>query len=349
MTRPTARVLGLLEVLQGGGTWTASALAARLGVDQRTARRYTEHLRDLDVPVESVRGPQGGYRLAPGYRMPPLMLTDDEALAVVLGLSAVAPERLDPDHPDHPDPDRDLPGRAAVESAAAKVRRVLPRALAERLAALLAVAGTTAAPSERVALPVAEVLLLAARAVRDHRPVDLVHTGREGRTTWRRLRPYGLVAHADRWYLTGADEASGAPRTFRVDRLSALHLAEGTFEVPDDVDPRAEVLAALARSPWTHAVSVRVRAGADEVRARLPVGLATVDAVEGEDGWVRVGLSAERLDWVPGVLVALDADLVVEAPPELRELVVALGRRLVTAGQDSGPTTAPGGTTAPGT
>ena len=88
MTRPTARVLALLEILQSGGTRTVADLAARLDVDPRTVRRYVAHLIDLGIPVRSVRGRFGGYRLAPGYRMPPLMLTDDEAVAVMIGLVA---------------------------------------------------------------------------------------------------------------------------------------------------------------------------------------------------------------------------------------------------------------------
>ena len=88
MARPTVHVLTLLELLQSGGTRTAAELADRLGVEERTVRRYVDHLIDLDVPVESVRGRYGGYRLGPGYRLPPLMLTDDEALAVMLGLVA---------------------------------------------------------------------------------------------------------------------------------------------------------------------------------------------------------------------------------------------------------------------
>ena len=114
MPRPTARVLALLEILQGGGTHTAADLARRLDVDERTVRRYAEHLLDLDVPVESVRGRYGGYRLAPGFRMPPLMLTDEEALAVLLGLvaghragpAAVPPVPRSPPGPPRPDPAR---------------------------------------------------------------------------------------------------------------------------------------------------------------------------------------------------------------------------------------------------
>src|SRR6478672_11458691 len=104
VTRPTARVLALLEILQSGGTHTVARLADRLDVDERTLRRYAAHLTDLGIPVQSVRGRYGGYRLAPGYRLPPLMFTDDEAVAVMLGLSAA---RTDP----------------AAGSAAAKVHR----------------------------------------------------------------------------------------------------------------------------------------------------------------------------------------------------------------------------------
>src|ERR1700722_4859357 len=97
MARPTAHVLMLLELLQSGGVRTAAELADRLGVDERTVRRYVDHLLDLDVPVESVRGRYGGYRLASGYRMPPLMLTDDEAVAVLLGLVGTRRAALQPD------------------------------------------------------------------------------------------------------------------------------------------------------------------------------------------------------------------------------------------------------------
>lgn len=124
MTRPTARVLAMLELLQAGGQRTVGDLAARLGVDERTVRRYAEHLADLGIPVQAQRGRYGGYRLAPGYKLPPLMLTDDEAVAVVLGLRAA--ERAGLATTDH----------TAAVSALAKVSRVLPRALGKRLDSL---------------------------------------------------------------------------------------------------------------------------------------------------------------------------------------------------------------------
>ena len=125
VTRPTARVLALLEILQAGGLRTVPELARGLGVDERTVRRYVAHLADLGVPVETVRGRYGGIRLVPGFRMPPLMLTDEEALAVLLGLVAGRRAGLV------------TTSAMAVESAVAKLGRVLPKALAPRLEALV--------------------------------------------------------------------------------------------------------------------------------------------------------------------------------------------------------------------
>ncbi|MGI5127203.1 helix-turn-helix transcriptional regulator [Pseudonocardia sp. CA-107938] len=312
MARPAARVLALLEILQNGGVRSAAELADRLDVDERTARRYVEHLVDLGVPVESVRGRYGGFRLAPGYRMPPLMLTDEEALAVLLGLVAdVVPTSA-----------------AAAESAAAKVRRVLPKPLATRLDALLETVDVTA-PEHPAPSPETAVLLRLAGAARDRRPVRIGYTGRDGRRSDRTLHPYGIVAHRGRWYVTGADSASGEVRTFRLDRVTSVAPVDGRFDAPAGFDPAEHVLAGIARTPWRYEVSVLVRGDADEVRARLPRGLATIEPVD--DGRVRVRLRAERLDWVPGVLIGLDAPFVVEAPEELRTELRALGSRLATA------------------
>src|SRR5450755_3884843 len=157
MTRPTARVLALLEILQAGGTRTTADLAIRLDVDERTVRRYVDHLIDLDIPVWSVRGRYGGYRLAPGYRMPPLMLNDEEALAVLLGLVTGRRAGL-----------MTATGTAS-ETATAKIRRVLPDRLTRRLDTVLESLAFTAPPGE-FAAPESSVLLCIADAVRHHRP-----------------------------------------------------------------------------------------------------------------------------------------------------------------------------------
>jgi predicted DNA-binding transcriptional regulator YafY len=313
MTRPTARVLALLEILQGGGTHTAAGLAERLGVDERTARRYVQHLVDLEVPIESVRGRYGGFRLVPGFRMPPLMLTDEEALAVLLGLLRAA----------HP----------AAEPAAAKVRRVLPKALGARFDALLETAEFTLPPAAE-ATPGAAVMLRVAEATRERRPILIGYLDRAGRRSDRTVHPYGLVAHHGRWYLTGADSASGEVRTFRLDRVTRVRVAEGAFAPPEDFDPARAVLASLAETPWRHRVVVRVRGAVADVRARLPRGLATVEA--GEDGWALVRLRAERLDWLPGLLAGLGLPFVVAEPAELRAAVRTWAEGIAAGNGDPG-------------
>ncbi len=311
MVRPTSRVLALLEVLQAGGVHPVSELAQTLGVDERTVRRYVGHLLDLDVPVESLRGRYGGYRLGRGFRMPPLMLTDAEAMATLLGLRA---------------------GRAGgdADTAAAKIRRVLPRSLGEQLDAVLAATAFTgefAARPDPEHPPQTRVLLTIAAAVRDRHPVALGYRDREGTPSERTVEPYGIVANASRWYLTGADSASGEVRTFRIDRISGARRLPGSFEPPAGFDAAAQVLAGIAGSPHAHAVSIRVRDDPSHVRTRFPAGIALVDELE--DGWLRLRLSVAELDWIPPTLAALDRPFVIEEPAELQGSMRDFAARLV--------------------
>jgi predicted DNA-binding transcriptional regulator YafY len=322
MSRPTARVLALLELLQSGGTQRLADLAARLGVDERTVRRYATHLADLDIPVTSVRGRHGGYRLAPGFRMPPLMLTDDEALAVLLGLATAARRGS-------------APSAEAADTAIAKLTRVLPDALRHRLDALLETARFTE-PRRPTPTAPASVLLTLAQATDERRPVAIAYASADGRRSERVLYPYGIVAHAGRWYVTGADSASGEVRTFRLDRISSPFLQHGSFERPEGFDPREQVLTGLAEAPHTHQVSLRARAEPAEVLAALPPGIATVHDLDAADpdvgrGWVRVRIQADRLEWLPAVLAGLAHPFVVEGPEELKVLVQRLARRLEAA------------------
>jgi predicted DNA-binding transcriptional regulator YafY len=322
MARPTARVLSLLELLQSGGVRTVAELAGRLDVDERTVRRYVDHLLDLDVPIESVRGRYGGYRLGSGYRMPPLMLSDDEALAVMLGLIAGRRTGLV------------TTTGTASETAAAKIRRVLPQRLARRLDALLESLAFTTPPGETPAAD-AGVLLSVADAVRHHRPISIKYTAGGGRRSERILHPYGLVAHFDRWYVTGADPAIGEDRTFRLDRIKDTRTLPGSFEPPAGFDPAQHVLSGLAATPYRHAVTLRIQGTIGQIRARLPASIATVedlpdagDADPQAERWFRVELHAERLDWLPPLLASLDRPFAVEQPDELRDLIAALAGRL---------------------
>jgi predicted DNA-binding transcriptional regulator YafY len=322
MARPTAHVLSLLELLQSGGTRTAAELAGRLGVDERTVRRYVDHLLDLDVPVESVRGRYGGYRLAAGYRLPPLMLSDDEALAVLLGLVAGRRAGL-----------MSAAGTAG-ETAAAKIRRVLPGRLASRLDSVLGSLSFTTSPAEP-AEPETATLLTVADAVRHRRPVSIRYTAADGRRSERVLHPYGLVAHSGRWYVTGVDPGIDEDRTFRLDRITDARTLPGAFEPPAGLDPAARLLSSLASAPYRHQVALRVNGTVEQVRARIPASVATVtvlplaaDAEPGAVPWLRVELRAERLDWLPPLLASLDLPFVIERPDELRALVLALAARL---------------------
>lgn len=313
MARPTARVLALLEILQRGGVHPVSELASELGVDERTVRRYVDHLLELEMPVVGVRGRYGGYRLQAGERLPPLQLTDDEALAVMLGLVTAGRVGL-------------VAADTAGEGAVEKIRRVLPDRTRRRLDAVLATTHLTGETPTAVGAE-ARVLLMMAEAARSLRPVWFEYTSHDGHNTSRTIHPYGIVAHNGRWYVTGHDTVSNEQRTFRLDRVRNPSLLPGSFHVPAGFNPRTAVLSSLAATPWRHQVVVRVQASADTLRARAPEGIASFEAIE--PGWVRLRLRAERLEWVPALLAGLGADFIVEEPDELRVAVRALAERLL--------------------
>lgn len=317
-------MLALLEILQTGGLHTVAALAGRLAVDERTVRRYVTHLIDLDIPVRSVRGRHGGYRLAPGYRMPPLMLTEDEAVAVLLGLIAGKRAGLATASP------------GASDAAAAKLRRVLPVALGERVDAMLETAEFSV-DALSIALPSTDVLLTLAAAVRRRQPVAFRYSSSDDRRSERTLHPYGIVFRSGRWYVTGHDSASGEIRLFRLDRIRTPRVLDGSFEVPEGFDATENVVTALARMPYRYEIVVRVRNSADAIHARLPaVVIATVDATT-DEGWVSVRIHAQRLDWVPALLAGLGAPFVIDAPDELRDLVRTLADDLRAAASGALP------------
>lgn len=313
MARPTARVLALLEILQAGGDFTVADLAGRLDVDERTVRRYAAHLTDLGIPVQARRGRYGGYRLAPGYKLPPLMLTDEEAVAVILGLVAATRAGLTTTE------------GAAAQSATAKIRRVLPTALARRIESLLATVDFTE-QARRPSPPGIEVLLTLAEAARHQQPVAIMYTTWRGQTGERRLDPYGLVFHAGRWYLTGHDHERSAVRTFRLDRIAAAHATPGRFDVPADFDPTTQVLAGLAAVPYTHDVQVILHTSLALARRRITPSTGALVEVP---GGVRLTVRVERLAGAAQMLAGLGWPFTVERPDALNDEVRALAARLL--------------------
>jgi predicted DNA-binding transcriptional regulator YafY len=293
-----------------------------------------DHLLDLDIPVESVRGRYGGYRLARGYRLPPLMLGDDEALAVLLGLLAGRRSGLT------------AALGPAGETAAAKIRRVLPARLGDRLQGVLDSVAFTASPdADQSAALDADVLLTVADAVSDRRPIAVGYTDRDGARTDRTLHPHAIVSHGERWYVRALDPAIGEERTFRLDRIVGARTLPGSFELAEgglaegegdsDEDPAQSLLDSFATANYRYEVAIRVQGTVDQIRARFPAGVALIQPEAGASGkpqeaapWHRLAIRAERLDWLPPTLAALDLPFVIERPAELRALVLGLAERL---------------------
>ncbi|WP_020574707.1 helix-turn-helix transcriptional regulator [Actinopolymorpha alba] len=318
---PTTRILALLELLQAHHRLGGADLAARLGVDPRTVRRYATRLAELGIPVEAERGRYGGYRLRPGYKLPPLMFTDDEATAVVLGLMAARAVGL-----------ATASAGAATESALAKISRVLPPALRERVAAVPDTLGLTLPTREGRAPQTAVVLSLAA-AIQRHRRVRIAYESWRGDPSERDLDPYGLVVHRGRWYVSGHDHRRGEVRTFRVDRIGEVSTLAEEFAPPEEFDAVAQVSGSLARVPWAHEVEVVLKAPLADVRRRISPWMGSLAEVE---GGVLVSLRAERLEGVAQMLAGLGWPFEIRRPEELRGAVRALAGSLLAYVEEGG-------------
>jgi predicted DNA-binding transcriptional regulator YafY len=320
MAHPASRVLAMLELLQAHRHLTGPDLAARLGVDERTVRRYAGTLADLGIPVTTRRGRYGGYTLLPGFKLPPLMLTDDEAVAVLLGLLAAERLGLSTEAP-------------AADAAAAKISRVLPRALADRLAALRESLGFTlrepppAAPGSAAERrpPDTDTLLLLGTASRARERLAVTYRSWRGGVTSRDVDPYGVVFHAGRWYVVGHDHRSGEVRSLRVDRIAGARPAGARFTPPPDFDAPAFLRRQLARLPWTWEVEVLLEGDLASLRARLP---ATVGELTPAGDEVLLRCRVESLPGMAQMLAGLGMPFAVVAPDELRTAVAELAARL---------------------
>ncbi|MBA8794747.1 putative DNA-binding transcriptional regulator YafY [Friedmanniella endophytica] len=311
----TSRLLDLLELLQSSGTRTVPELAQRFGIDERTARRDIEALRDLGVPVEAIRGRYGGYRVSAGYRMPPLVFDDAEAIAVLVALTQAATRTAT------------VQLSSGLATAMAKIRRSLPERLAERAATLLDTAVISPGPHADPAPAVdPDVVLTVAAAVRDRRPIALAYRNRSGESSHRSLQPHDLVAYSGRWYLAGLDAATQQVRTFRLDRVTSAHVLGGTFPAPPPHDAVADLTERLVTAGYRHEVVLRIRATVGDVRRDLPASVARLEPLDPD--WLRATIHSESLEWLPGALLALGAEVVVEQPDELRTVLQEAADRL---------------------
>jgi predicted DNA-binding transcriptional regulator YafY len=318
MPEPSARLLRLLSLLQARRDWTGTELAARLGVTTRTVRHDVDRLRGLGYPVDARPGVAGGYRLGTGGALPPLLLDDEEAVAIAIGLRTAASGSI-----------------AGIEEtsvrALAKLQHLLPARLRHRVSAFQA------------ALPVPsrgprvdpDVLTMIASACRDHERLRFDYQAHSGTASRREVEPYRLVNDRQHWYLVAWDTDRNAWRTFRADRIEPRPPAGPRF-TPRALPPDREIAAQVARganqATWRYRARVIVHAPASHVRDRLPIPVTVTD------------LGADRCAFEPGsdhpemlalYLGLLDADFTVADAPELVAALDKLVRRYQRAVQAS--------------
>lgn len=325
---PESRLLALLTLLQARPSWSGRELAERLAVTVRTLRRDVDRLRGLGYPVDAVPGRGGGYRLGRGGRLPPLVLDDDEAIAVAVGLSTAAGGTVAG------------VGEASLR-ALVKLDQVLPGRLRSQVAAL---SGATT-PLYAAADPVdPDTLVVLARACERCEAVRFDYVDGRGRASSRRVEPYRLVPTGRRWYLVARDVDRADWRTFRLDRVRAPLPTGRTFVASDPPDPATFVSRAVGSAPYAYRARVVVHAPAAVVRRRVPPTAGTVSAYGDDRAELVTG--ADSLDAIAVHLVLLGEDFDVLEPPELRSAVRTIATRLHRASRISAAGRGPG---APGT
>jgi predicted DNA-binding transcriptional regulator YafY len=316
VTETSSRLLELLSLLQARRDWPGGELAKRLEVSRRTIRRDIERLRSLGYPVESLSGPAGGYRLRAGTAMPPLLLDEEEAIAIAVGLRTAA--------------------RASVTGieetsirALVKLEQVLPAHLRRRVAALGS--ATTAPPISGPTVD-PEHLAVIATACRDSECLRFTYRSREGADTRREVEPHSLVNLGRRWYLVAWDRRREDWRTFRVDRLDRPG-AGGRFtprELPA-ANAASYVEQSISATPHRFEAQITVHASAEEMTERLPSYWGTFEPIDHNTCAYRTG--DDDLRWLAVRIAMLGADVDVDGPPELLAHLRQLGRRLQRAGQ----------------
>ena len=315
MTTTSSRLLELLSLLQARREWGGAELADRLDVSRRTVRRDVERLRELGYPVESVAGPAGGYRLAAGTAMPPLLLDDDEAIAIAVGLSTAARASV-----------------AGIEEtsvrALVKLEQVLPAQLRRRVAAL---GSATIAPAMDGPTVEPRQLTAIATACRDGECLRFAYRARDGADTRREVEPHSVVNLGRRWYLAAWDRGREDWRSFRIDRISRPASTGVRFR-PRQLpvrDAAAYVRKSITEAPSRYQARVTLNAPASEIANRFPAHWGKVAELAGERCEFRTG--DDDLDWLALRIAMLGVDFEVHEPPELAERLRALAGRLTRA------------------
>jgi predicted DNA-binding transcriptional regulator YafY len=305
-------MLRLLSLLQTHRFWPGPELADRLDVSPRTLRRDVDRLRELGYPVDAQRGAEGGYQLAPGAALPPLVLDDDEAVALTVGLLSSATSAIG--------------GTAeAAARALAKIVQVMPKRLRRRVEAVRAMTEPLGWSGPPPAAVDPDVLTAVAQACRDSVRLDFAYSAADGTASQRRAEPHRLVSVGRRWYVVAYDLTRHDWRSFRLDRMSRPRPGAPFAPRRLPADDAAEfVRAGLARAPQTHTVQATIAASADAVRKRI--GRWAEVTADGEDR-CSVTIRADSLEWPMLALVSTGADFQVSGSAEFGDYLRGLAAR----------------------
>jgi predicted DNA-binding transcriptional regulator YafY len=311
-TSPTARALLALELIQTSPGITAGRLSERLGVTERAARRYVAILREAGIPVESVRGPYGGYRVGRGLRLPPLVFEATEALALVMAVLDGHHEAADPTDP--------------AGSALGKIIRALPPPVAAQAEAVRRAAAP--APDRAAARPNPQTTTALVQASIERARIRIGYRTEAGREWSQDVDPWAVVIRHGRWYLLCWSHVASARRAFRIDRVTAVTVLPDSFEPPTDLDAVAELETHLSAG-WEFDTEVLVQAPLDTVTRLLPRGLGRLE--EGPEGTTRLVGSTSAPTWYAEQLTVLPVPFRIVNGPELRSAARGIAERLAEA------------------
>lgn len=311
MISASARLLQLVSLLASRPSWTCAALAERMTVTERTVRRDIAKLRQLDYAIDSEPGPWGGYRLRAGSQMPPLILDDNEALAVAVGLREAAVSGA-------------LGGDQAALSALLKLRQVLPQRIADRLGAIDATVVHTPRPDDPQITP--DMLLELAAACRRGERARLSYRDFEGNATDREIDPYRLVHTERRWYFVARDVARGEWRTFRADRVDGVRPTGVPVKLVDPPDAALLVSRSVSTGPYPLRATIRLPLPMDRALRLIPSTVGS-HRPDGPDVTI-VDVGGPDADGLAKYLLGLAAPLQVLSPDSVRQALVHHARRL---------------------
>ncbi len=317
MYSPTTRLLTILELLQSYKRMSGSEIARRLGVNKRTVRRYIVMLQDMGIPIETERGPYGSYQLERGFKMPPLMFTDAEAIALTLGLLAIRELQFPVDV-------------ASVEGALAKTERVMPERLFNQARGLQEAISFYVRQPPRLLQN--DFIARLSLAVRQGQQVQLRYRAWNGDESERIFDPYGIVFNDGYWYTAGYCHLRHDLRTFRLDRVTELEISDGSFERPTDFDMMGHVLHSITSFSGADQLEIFLETTMECAQEIFPPILGKREATaEG----VIFRRSASQLEWVAYVLLSVDFPVRIIETQALRDL---LGRISTRAAQLAGST-----------